>query len=345
MSTVRFDPSQDGGAFRAPVAPVASGTARPLWSVMIPTYHCANHLAFTLESVLRQDPGPDLMQIEVVDDHSTQDDPETVVREIGGDRVAFYRQPENRGHTANFETCLARTRGHLVHQLHGDDGVRDGFYRTMQLRFEEHSEIGAAFVRTIMIRDDGIWESLSPIEAAKSSVLPDLLQRLAHRNRIMTPAMVVRRDVYEKLSGFDRRLSWTEDWEMWARIAAQFPVWYENEPLGLYRLNDGSNTARYALTAENIRDWRRAAELISEYLPAAEREASVRECLNNAAAYAVKTAGQLLERREFDGAFAQLREARVCRGGSLRGGIARGYERAFRAKLSQGRTGRAWKRI
>ena len=67
----------------ARIGPVDAAFVRPVWSVMIPTYHCARYLGETLRSVLAQDPGPDAMQIEVVDDHSTQDDPERVVREVG----------------------------------------------------------------------------------------------------------------------------------------------------------------------------------------------------------------------------------------------------------------------
>ena len=70
-------------AFRPAIPPVPAGVARPLWSVMIPTYDCAHHLRETLVRVLAQDPGPDAMQIEVVDDHSTRDAPEDVVREVG----------------------------------------------------------------------------------------------------------------------------------------------------------------------------------------------------------------------------------------------------------------------
>lgn len=46
------------------LAPVSEGVDRPLWSVMIPAFHCARFLHQTLESVLSQDPGPDIMQIE-----------------------------------------------------------------------------------------------------------------------------------------------------------------------------------------------------------------------------------------------------------------------------------------
>jgi cellulose synthase/poly-beta-1,6-N-acetylglucosamine synthase-like glycosyltransferase len=55
---------------RIRLAPISEGMHRPLWSVMIPTFHCARFLHQTLESVLSQNPGADVMQIEVVDDCS-----------------------------------------------------------------------------------------------------------------------------------------------------------------------------------------------------------------------------------------------------------------------------------
>ena len=63
----------------ATILPITDEGKRPIWSVMIPTYNCANYLRETLASVLAQDPGADVMQIEVVDDHSTKDDPKAVV--------------------------------------------------------------------------------------------------------------------------------------------------------------------------------------------------------------------------------------------------------------------------
>jgi glycosyltransferase involved in cell wall biosynthesis len=131
--------------YRPLIAPVPEGVPRPLWSVMIPTFNCAGYLREALTSVLAQDPGPRLMQIEVVDDCSTKDDPGAVVAELGKGRVQFHRRSRNDGHTANFRTCLERSRGRLVHLLHGDDAVRDVFFRNLQAVFDSRREIGAAF--------------------------------------------------------------------------------------------------------------------------------------------------------------------------------------------------------
>jgi glycosyltransferase involved in cell wall biosynthesis len=108
--------------FTAPwIGPVPAGTEGPLWSVMIPTFNRTEYLPRTLESVLAQDPGRDKMQIEVVDNCSTTDDPEPVVRAAAGDGITFTRNSQNLGSMRNFNRCIERANGYLVHILHDDD--------------------------------------------------------------------------------------------------------------------------------------------------------------------------------------------------------------------------------
>lgn len=297
-------------SYRTAITEVADGTPRPLWSVMIPTYNCAAYLRETLQGVLAQDPGPNLMQIEVVDDHSTHDDPGAVVTELGTDRVGFYRQPENVGHVRNFNTCLQRSRGHLIHLLHGDDAVREDFYRTMQRPFECHPEIGAAFCRNIYIDADGYWTSIAPLQEAESGVMNGWLERIAVGQRLQPPSMVVRRDVYERLGGFDRRIrQYGEDWEMWVRIAAQYPVWYEVEPLALYRIGAESLSRRSLRTGENIQDLRRAVEITRAYLPPDCSAKLCNQAHENHALAAIRRARRMLVAGDRDGMHAQIREA------------------------------------
>ncbi|HAX78636.1 MAG TPA: family 2 glycosyl transferase [Cyanobacteria bacterium UBA11372] len=297
----------------ATLPPVPEGVSRPLWSVMIPTYNCAKYLRQTLASVLAQDPGSEVMQIEVVDDRSTQDDPAAVVEELGGGRVGFYRQAQNVGHVKNFQTCLERSRGHLIHLLHGDDCVRPGFYRKLQQAFEQKPEIGAAFCRQILMDEQSHWQNPTWLEQQESGILSNWLERIAVEQRIQTPSIVVRREVYEKLGGFDNRLSWCEDWEMWVRIAANYPVWYEVEPLALYRMHSNSSSGRHMRTGENMRDVRRAIEIFQPYLPQTNASQLVNQARVNWALDAIGyTIPQMLDRGDLAAATIQIQEALKC---------------------------------
>lgn len=301
--------------YRAVISPVPEEVQRPLWSVMIPTYNCANYLRETLTSVLAQDPGTDVMQIEVIDDYSTQDDPAAIVEELGRNRVGFYQQSENVGYIRNFETCLQRSRGKLIHILHGDDYVREGFYQKLQQAFDQNKEIGAAFCRSLYIDEQGHWQSISPLERSESGVLANWIEQIASGQRLTTPSIAVRRNVYENLGGFDRRISCAgEDWEMWVRISAQYPVWFEVEPLAAYRVKRaGSLTENSAGTSKLVQDMRKATEIIESYLPTYLPNPIAEELLNRArkmyAYWAVETAQKMFTNGNLKGAIAQMQEA------------------------------------
>jgi glycosyltransferase involved in cell wall biosynthesis len=298
--------------YRIPITPIPPGEPRPVWSVMIPTYNCASFLRETLCSVLAQDPGPEQMQIEVVDDCSDRDDPAAVVAEVGQGRVGFYRQPRNVGHCRNFDACLQRSRGRLVHLLHGDDCVRDGFYRKLEHAFGEHREIGAAFCRHIIMDEAGNWQTISYMEQAHTGIAVDWFEKIAIGQRLQAPAMVVRREVYERLGGFDRRIkTHGEDWEMWVRIAAHYPVWYEVEPLALYRIHKSSLTRSDLHTGENARELRRAMEINRALIPEEHEREWMRNARLNLALASFRRARRLLDAGDVQGSMAQAREGLI----------------------------------
>jgi glycosyltransferase involved in cell wall biosynthesis len=293
--------------FRGDVPPVREGVVRPLWSIMIPTFNNADHLGAALRSVLAQDAGPETMQIEVVDDASV-DDTAGVVQEIGRGRVSYYRQDRNVGHIANFQSCILRSTGRIVHLLHGDDAVLPGFYQKLQTAFEIVPSLGAAFCRQIFVDGQGGRLSTSSLEQEEAGIIPDAVCRLAREQRIMTPSVAVRRAVYEQLGGFDRRLRCSEDWEMWVRIAASYPVWYEPEPLALYRIHQNSNTGRHVRSAEDMAYTRRAIEIFRRYLPVEQAAEITRTARLTYAWSALESAQRLLEAGDGAGFRAQLWE-------------------------------------
>jgi len=293
----------------ADIPPVANTAARPLWSVMIPTFNCGRYLSDTLASVLRQAPPAEVMQIEVIDDHSLLDDPESVIEQTGGGRVGFFRQTANVGHIKNFETCLKRARGQLIHLLHGDDYVLDGFYTAMERAFQVVPQLGAAFCRSMLVNDRAAEQGLTSLLQDSPGVLTDAILHLAAEQHIMTPSIVVKRAVYEELGAFDERLLCAEDWEMWVRIAVHYPIWFEPQALAAYRMHEDSNTGRHIRTGEDTHYTRVAIEIMNSYLPDRVAASLSRRAKENYARSAVDAALRLLRKRDLAGGMAVMRQA------------------------------------
>ena len=298
---------------RTPTAPPVilpvTDAVRPQWSVMIPVYNCARFLPQTLQSVLEQDVGEQQMQIEVVDDASTDADVETLVAEIGRGRIGYYRQAANVGSLRNFETCINRSRGYYVHLLHGDDAVRNGYYKKMAFLFATYPQAGAAFCRYAYINEASEFLQHPTAEATEDGILENWLLHIARRQRTQYCAITVKRTVYETLGAF-YGVSYGEDWEMWTRLAAHYAVVYTPEVLAEYRRHESSISGQAFLSGQNLRDLQWVIATIQQYLPAEERKTAKQEAGRFYAHYAATTANRLWQTtRNKNGTTAQMREA------------------------------------
>ena len=256
------------------IAPVDRHIKRPLWSVMIPAYDCSKYLVEAIQSVLAQDEGPERMQIEVVDDHSTDADIETLVKDIGKGRVGLFRQEQNVGSLRNFETCLNRSKGKWIHLLHGDDLIKPGFYKEIESLFNKFPEAGAAFTGHTDIDENGkpAYAQRKKRILDQPGIIDNWLIEIARAQKIQPPSIVVKRNVYEQLGGFFA-VTYGEDWEMWVRIAANFPVAHSPKNLAFYRIHNNNITSRSFLSGQSIADINKVIDIIQEYLPEDEKKA------------------------------------------------------------------------
>jgi hypothetical protein len=284
--------------------------AAPIWSVMIPAYDCADLLEHALASVLAQDPGPDVMQIEVIDDASSRDDPAGVVDRLARGRVRLFRHATNLGHAHTFNTCVQRAAGRHVHILHADDRVRPGFYAALGAALEAEPRIGAAFCRQAYVAEDGTQTALSPLARSTAGVLEDALERFTAGAAVQASSVVVRRAVYRQVGGFDTRFTaCAEDWEMWVRIAARYPVWFEPRPLAEYRSSGGSLSARSIPSGRYVHDLGLAVALARQHFPADRRRRLESSSRLTFARVALNSARLLWQQGQPRSALVQMRGA------------------------------------
>jgi glycosyltransferase involved in cell wall biosynthesis len=300
-----------------PSAPLIAGIqgpgSRPFWSVMIPTYNPrAGYLEETLHSVLQQDPGPEQMQIEVVDDCSSDDTASEITRRVGAGRVTFHAEPKNRGLANAWNRCIERARGHWVHILHQDDIVLPGFYDVLR-GGAERSHAGAIFCRHATANSKGHWIQLSELHRESPGLLDDWHAKITAQCVIQCAAIAVRRSVYEQLGGFLPHLHYVADWEMWQRIASQFPFSFEPTILACYRVHSDSATSRLRVDAADVRDVREMIDLTVTYHSPARGRVLANKARSWYAEEAVFHARELLVKAGFTPAWRQIVEAlRLC---------------------------------
>jgi glycosyltransferase involved in cell wall biosynthesis len=294
-------------------ASLAAPAPEPFWSVMIPTYNRATYLERTLASVLAQDPGPQKMQIEVVDDASTSDDPGPLVRRAGGGRVAFFRQPHRLGTSANYNSCVERSVGQWVHILNSDDLVLPGFYERLRGTLEGRNDVGAAFCRHAYVDVNEKQLGTSDFESLTAGIIPDFIDRIGVAQTICSPSvMVVRRSVYGDLGGFRKDLPCAGDWEMWIRIAAHYPVWYEPEILAAWREHSRQSSVAFAKLGQDIADMRRCVEISRSWFPSDRADDMSRRAREYLSFWAFDNAESAFAEAELTVAFRQVYEGLKC---------------------------------
>jgi hypothetical protein len=126
---------------------------------------------------------------------------------------------------------------------------------------------GAFFCQSLYIDHSGRTIGRTSVELESTGLLDRWLDAIYVSQRIQTPSMVVRREVYETLGAFDRRLDSHEDWEMWIRIATQYPVGFVTGTLAEYRTSDDNATMRTLVDGTHVRTLRTVLRIVDGYVP------------------------------------------------------------------------------
>ena len=178
----------------------------PLASCIIPVYNGAAYLAEAVTSVLSQT--YPAVEIVIVDDGST-DRTGHVAREFGS-QVRYIRQA-NAGPASARNTGIAEARGELIGFLDADDRWTETKLARQAARLEARPELG--YVVGLV---QNFWEEEVVAEAERIRDQP----RAKPIPGYVTGTLLARRQVFERVGGFDARRAHTDAMEWFLRARA-----------------------------------------------------------------------------------------------------------------------------
>jgi glycosyltransferase involved in cell wall biosynthesis len=202
----------------------------PKISVVIPTYNRANLLPTAVTSVLEQTYRD--LEILVIDDGST-DNTWEILQAFSGKVRPVHQQ--NTGGGAARNRGIREASGDFIAFLDSDD-------LWLQEKLEVQMELVARSPGLTWAYSDAYafsgesGEILFVFSQRSRQYSGDIGGRLLFSDFIPSPTPVVHRSVFEDVGGFsDMKVG--EDWEMWLRIAAKYPVGRSSEVLAGYRVH------------------------------------------------------------------------------------------------------------
>jgi glycosyltransferase involved in cell wall biosynthesis len=219
-------------------------------SVIIPTYNYGRFIAEAIQSVLRQTHRP--AEIIVVDDGSN-DETKEVVSGFGDDVKYIYQA--NAGVCAARNKGAAESKGDAIAFMDADDTMQP---ESLEKQIALFDEDGVGLVHCgLRLFDDETGDTIElQLEGGEDGVADNLL--LWEGPGIAGPgAILVTREAFDSVGGFDTTMKVGEDWDFCYRVARKFKVRFVPEPLVNYRSHE---TAAHRDVAEMERGMSRFYE-------------------------------------------------------------------------------------
>jgi len=210
-------------------------------SVIIPAYNAEQYIRTAIESCLSQTYPP--CDIIVIDDGST--DGTAAVAESFPSPVHVIRLPQNSGASVARNRGIQASTGDWIAFLDADDWFLPEKLERQRRCVLQNQQAVLAYTGWSIIALDGVESPgrFKPPEA--------LLPMLRFRCNLHLASVILRREAFDSVGGFNPSLLVTEDWDLWLRLAARYSVQLfvaVPEPLVVYRRVAGSlssNTMRF----------------------------------------------------------------------------------------------------
>ena len=187
-------------------------------SVVIPTFNRSRTILRALRSVLAEKGVP--FEVLVVDDGSTDETRKLVETVSKADRRVRYLFQPNRGPAAARNRGIQEARAEFIAFLDSDDEWLPGKLKVQLAFFGARPDHLICQTEEIWIREGKRVNPMAKHKKHSGFIFEKLLER-----SIISPSQVcMRRKFFEEVGLFDETLPVCEDYDLWLRASARFPI-------------------------------------------------------------------------------------------------------------------------
>ena len=217
---------------------LAASPSEELVSVVIASYNMGHYLRVAVQSALAQSYAN--IEVQVVDDGSTDDTPQLLERLAADPRLRWHRQA-NAGQARAKNKGLELSRGRFVAFLDADDAWNPEKLALQMPLFRGRPELGVVYSDYQCMDGDGrpLVKGVTPMR--RGWVTGPLLIE----NFVCYSAGVVRRECLQRHGGFDETLGMGIDYDLWLRLSAHWQFDFVPQSTVRYRIWAGQMSKNY----------------------------------------------------------------------------------------------------
>lgn len=210
-------------------------------SVIIPTYNRAKTILNSVNSVLQQSYSD--VEVLIVDDASV-DETQAVIESVQEERVKYIKLPQNSGASVARNIGVEYAQGQIIAFEDSDDIWHYDKLEKQMKYWKEHPEYAMIYCSYNMHKKDSVYQV--PERDWSGDLEGDIFASLLVRNTVGTPTMLMYKEAFQSVGGFDTTMNCLEDWDFAIKFAREYKIGYVEETLVDAFYTEGSVSSRIA---------------------------------------------------------------------------------------------------
>jgi glycosyltransferase involved in cell wall biosynthesis len=221
--------------------------SNPEVTILLPVYNGEKYLKEAIDSILAQTFTN--FEVIIIDDNSN-DRSRAITASCQDPRLRTINNEQRAGLTQSLNQGLRMARGRYIARMDADD-IAAPERLEKEVRFlDDHPDIAVVGSAISLINDTG--EEIGSYTYPQTS--GQIRWCMLFFNPVAHPTVMMRKDVINQVGGYNEKIWYVEDYELWCRMTPIAKFWNLKDKLVYHRMHKGKVSIIHAIDQANFTD-------------------------------------------------------------------------------------------